>query len=201
MQLDELKKTWEHEMTIEQKAIDFEQIRQQTDAFDSKAKAAWAIELFAAAMVIIVCATAWVMLGSQNTLHPLFHLGMAAMIASCGYVGWKISFARKVTTADNWTLLARLNIQIEKREKEMKLLTSVAQWYLTPLFIAMLLASYGGYVQRTGSYIPDLGAYLYWTACLVFYAVIYFYNRFSARTRVQPVLDRLYALRKELVES
>lgn len=201
MQLDELKKAWEQEMNVEQKAIDFDRIRRQADAFDRRAKSAWAIELFACAAVIIACVIGWVTLGKQHTLHPLFHLGMFAMIVSCGYVAWKIIFARKVATADNWTLLARLNIQIEKREKEMKLLSSVAQWYLTPLFIAILLASYGGYVQRTGSYVPDLGAYLYWAASFGFYVAIYFYNKYSAKTRVQPVLDKLYALRAELVSD
>lgn len=198
MQLDDLKSTWEKEVTMKEGTIDFDGIRKQVNKLDRSAKATWAIELFACSGVIIVLSAVWLTWLTTKELHPLFHLGMLAMIVSCFFVSWKIISGRKVTTNDDWTLSAKLNIQIEKREKEIKLLKNVAYWYLSPLFIAILLSSYGGYVQRTGSYIPDTDTWVYWTLCLALHVGIYFHNQHSAKTKVQPVLDQLYALRREL---
>lgn len=198
MQLDDLKNTWEKEMTVKEGLIDFECIRCQVDKFDRRAKAAWLIELFACAGIIIVSNAVWLVWLPTKELHPLFHLGMFSMIASAAFVAWKMVWGRRISGTDDWTLSARLNIQIEKREKEARLLKSTAYWYLTPLFFAIILSSYGGYVQRTGSYIPDSSTWIYWAVCLGLYIGIYFFNQYSVRTKIQPVLDRLYALRREL---
>lgn len=198
MQLDDLKNTWEKEMTVEEDLIDFEGIRRQVDEFDRRAKATWFIELFACAGIIVVLSAVWLVWLPTKELHPLFHVGMFAMIASAAFVAWKIIWGRRISITDDWTLSAKLNIQIEKREKEAKLLKSIAHWYLSPLFLAIILSSYGGYVQRTGSYIPNSVTWIYWAVCLGLYIGIYFLNQYSVRTKIQPVLNRLYALRREL---
>jgi MFS family permease len=199
MQLDDLKSTWEHEMTIKEGIVDFEDIRRRVNNLDRRAKATWAIELFACAGVIIgiiaVWLTAWM---TTETLNPLFHLGVLAMVAAVIFVGWKIISGRKASTSDDWTLSAKVNIQIERREKDAKLLNSIAYWYLSPMFVAVVLSSYGGYVQRTGSYFPDAATWVYWIICLALYVGINFLNRYSVKNKVQPILDQLYALRKEL---
>ncbi len=198
MQLDDLKNTWEKEITMKKGLVDFEHIRRRVDEFDRRAKVTWVIELFACAGIIIVLGVIWLVWLPTEELHPLFHLGMLAMIVSCVFVIWKIISGRRVLTTDDWTLSAKLYIQIEKRENEAKLLNSVAYWYLTPLFIAVILASYGGYVQRTGSYLPDISIWIYWAICLALYIGIYFLNRHAVKTKVQPVLEQLYMLRREL---
>lgn len=198
MQLDDLKTTWEKEMIVKESVVDFERIRRRVDEFDRRAKVTWAIELFACAGVIIALSVIWLVRLPTEELHPLVHLGMLAMVVSCVFVAWKIISMRKVSTIDDWTLSAKLNIQIEKREKEAQLLKSVAYWYLSPLFVAIILSSYGKYVQRTGSYVPNTTTWVYWAVCLALYIGIYFLNQHSAKTKIQPVLEQLYALRREL---
>lgn len=125
-------------------------------------------------------------------------LGMLAMVSSCVFVAGKIYLSRRLSTADDWTLSAKLNIQIEKREKDAKLLRTVGYWYLSPLFVAVILSSYGGYAQRTGSYVPDVGLWTYWAVCLVVYIGIYFFNQYQIKTKVHPILNELRALKHEL---
>lgn len=185
-------------MTAKEDFIDFEGLRRQVDEFDRRATTTWVMELFACAGIIIVLGAFWLVWLPTKELHPLFHIGMFAMIASAAFVAWKIVWGRRISGNDDWTLSAKLYIQIEKREKEAKLLKNIAYWYLSPFFLAIILLSYGGYVQRTGSYIPDNVIWIYWAICLGLYIGIYFLNQYSVRTKIQPVLNRLYALRREL---
>ncbi|MFL0803845.1 MAG: hypothetical protein K6L81_09005 [Agarilytica sp.] len=198
MQLDDLKNTWEKEIAMKSNLTDFGHVRRNVDKFDFRAKVSWAIELFACAAVIIFTLLAWFVWLPTKELNPLFHLGMFAMIASCVFVAWKIISERRVSITDDWSFSAKLNIQIEKREKEAKLLNSVAYWYLTPILTAVFIASYGGYAHRTGSYIPDAGLWIYWAVCVVLYVGIYFFNRYRVKTKIQPILNQLYALKREL---
>ncbi len=198
MQLDDLKNSWEKEIAMKSNLTDFGNIRRNVDKFDLRAKASWMIELFACAVVVIFTMLAWFVWLPTKELNLLFHVGMLAMIVSSVFVGWKIISARRVSTTDDWTFSAKLNIQIEKREKEVKLLNTVAYWYLTPILSAVFIASYGGYAHRTGSYIPDAGLWIYWAICIVSYIGIYFFNQYKVKTKVQPILNQLYALKREL---
>lgn len=198
MNLDDLKRTWEEEMTARDDSIDFEGIRRQVARADRRATVISAVEVLACVAVIAFVLVVWWIGSPTAGLHPLLQLGMLAMISSCVFVAWKIIRSRKVSTVDDWTLKSRLDIQIEKRERDIRLLTTVAYWYLGPLFLAIILASYGGYVQRSGSYLPDAGLWMYWLLCVALYVGIYALNRYAARTRLRPLLKKLYALRAEL---
>jgi FtsH-binding integral membrane protein len=198
MKLDDLKDAWKKEMTMKKNMTDFDRIRRDVDEFDRRAKVSWTLDLLACAGIITVVILAWLVWLPTEELNLLFHLGMLAMVIACVFVGGKIIRARWVSTTDDWTLSAKIDIQIEKREKEAKLLNTVAYWYLSPLLIAVILSSYGGYAQRTGSYIPNVDLWIYWAVCLVLYIGIYFFNRHQVKTKVQPILDQLCALRREL---
>lgn len=195
MELDDLKTIWKQEMTMQTQTIDFNSIRTQVDAYDRRAKVSWALELFACAAIVVAVGFGWFVTEQPGIL---FQIGMVAMIVSVILIAGKIVFNRRVTSIDNWTLVGKINVQIEKREKEAKLLNSVALWYLTPLFVAVILSSYGGYAHRTGSYIPDAGLWIYWAVCLVLYIGIYFFNLRQVKTKIKPILDQLYALRDQL---
>ncbi len=198
MQLDDLKGAWQKEVYMKNNMTDFDQVRRKVDRFDYRAKVSWALELLACAAVVVFSCLAWFIWLPTEELNPLFHLGMLAMIASSVFIAWKIIVARRVSIIDDWSLSAKVSIQIEKREKEIRLLKSVASWYLAPITIAVFLGSYGGYAQRTGSYVPDAGLLIYWCVCFVSCVGIYFFNQYQAKTKVQPVLDQLYLLRREL---
>ncbi|ARU29473.1 hypothetical protein CBR65_19640 [Cellvibrio sp. PSBB006] len=198
MELDDLKAIWKKEIAMKNRTIDFDKIRTHVDQYDRRTKWSWALELFACAGIIIAVGFGWF---SVENPSLLFQIGMAAMIVSAAFVAAKIATNRRTLSSDNWTLLGKINIQIEKREKEEKLLRSIASWYLTPLFIAILLASYGGYSHRTGHYFPDAGLLIYWGACLVLYIGIYYFNQWQVKTRLTPLLAQLYALREQLKDD
>lgn len=195
MELDDLKTIWKQEINMQTQTIDFNNIRTQVDAYDRRAKFSWALELCACAAIVVAVGFGWFVTEQPGIL---FQIGMVAMIVSAIFVAVKIVLNRRITSIDNWTLLGKINVQIEKREKEAKLLNSVASWYLTPLFIAVILSSYGGYAHRTGGYIPDAGLWVYWAICLVLYIGIYFFNLRQVKTKIKPLLDQLYALRDQL---
>ena len=198
MQLDELKDTWKKELTMKDNTLNFNHIRLSIEKFDRRTKVSWAIELFACISIAVVVCIAWFIWLPFNELSPLFHLGMFAMIACSVFVGGNIIWSRRVSTPDDWTLSSKLKIQIEKREKEIKLHNSIAKWYLSPAFVAILFSSYGGYSQRTQSFIPDIELLLYWGGCIIFFIGIYILNRHYAKTKIEPILAQLYALQEEL---
>ena len=195
MQLDDLKNAWKQEMNMTTQMTDFDSIQKQVKEFDRKAKVSWLIEILACAGVIVGMPLMWTTLKSPSLI---FQLGMGAMIATALFVAGKMTLSLRVSKHDNWTLATQLDIQIEKREKEQKLMRSVAYWCLAPMLVAVFLPSYGGYTHRTGTYIPDLGLCLYWTACLVFFVSIYYLNQHQLKTKIKPVLDQLYRLKRQL---
>lgn len=197
MQLDDLKQVWKQEIDMTTQVHNFDAIRRDVDKFEQKSKFWVAVELLSIIAVIAMVSVRWF---TTEGLNVPSQIGMAAMIAAGIFVGGKIISALRLTTINDWTLAAKLNSLIEKREKEVKLLTSVAYWYLSPLFAAILLASYGGYTQRTGSYIPDAGLWVYWVVASGLYIGIYFYNQYMVKTKVRPVLNQLYQLKSQLNE-
>lgn len=195
MQLDDLKKTWKEELEMKSAGGRFNVIHSDLVKYDRKATFSWALEVFVCMAVIIAVSFGW-----YTTENPsfIFQVGMTSMIIAMIFVGGKIIYNRRVNIVDDWTLAAKLNIQIEKRKKDIKLLRGVAYWYLSPIFFAVILSSYGGYAQRTGSYIPDAGLWIYWAIVVVLYVGIYFYNQYLVKAKVQPALDQLYRLKQAL---
>lgn len=195
MELDDLKNVWKEEVNMQTSTINFDRIRSEADKFDRKASFGWALEIAACVVVFGFVILWWFKVPDPN---PILLLGMIAMVLNTGYVAFKIIKGRKSRTADDWTLATKINIQIEKREQEKALLSSVAYWYLSPIFIAVLLGSYGGYIQRTGNYIPDIALCIYWVVCIALYIGIYFFNQHRVKTKIEPLLEKLRILKQEL---
>jgi hypothetical protein len=93
--------------------------------------------------------------------------------------------ARRISRSDDWTLRSRLEIEIERLEKQRNLWNNVGAWFFLPMSIASLLA---------------LPPRLY-PLPFALYAVAYWVCRSSARSQIEPVLSRLRNLHRELVES
>lgn len=198
MQLDDLKNTWEREITMENNMTEFGDMRRRADKFDRRANVGWAMELLAIAGIVIFVLLRWLVWPPSEGLSLLFQLGNLAVVVCGIFVIVKIVSARRVSTIDDWTLFAKINIQIEKREKGIKLLNTAAYWYLTPLFVIVILSSYGGYAERTGSYIPNTGLWTLWVVSFIFFIWAYFYLQYQSKTKVQPILEQLYEMKREL---
>ena len=195
MQLDDLKTLYRQELEQDMHTIDFSLIRSEVAKYNRQSTWGWMIELIACAAIILFNLVWWLIADAPNLL---MQTGMAAMILCALFVGYTIIRKRRLTADTSWTLKSKLAREIEKLEKEARLHLSVLWWYLTPITIAVLLASYGGYAQRTGTYVPDTGLWIYWGLCAVLFFGIYWFNRRLVRMRINPMLERLRQLQKQL---
>lgn len=195
MQLDDLKTVWAQEIEISEGGVDFERVKREVDKFDREVKRAIAIEVFACVGLVLFCFYAWL---TQELSNPMLQTGIIGMALVAVYIAVKVIRSQSVKTENPWTLSAKLNQQIEKREKEAKMLSSVASWYLSPLFVVIVMGSWGGYAQRTGTWLPDAGLWIYWGLCVLLYLAIYWANSRRVRNEIQPLLDKLYHLRQQL---
>lgn len=195
MQLDDLKSVWAQEVEFSEGGVDFERVKREVDKFDREVKRAIAIEVFACVGLVLFCLYAWL---TQELSNPMLQTGIVGMALVAVYIAVKVIRSQSVKTENPWTLSSKLNQQIEKREKEAKMLSSVASWYLSPLFVVIVMGSWGGYAQRTGTWLPDAGLWIYWGLCVLFYLAIYWVNRRRVRNEIQPLLNKLYSLREEL---
>ncbi len=198
MQLDDLKSTWQEELNVKDTLSDFTDLCREVDTFYRRSNVAWMIELFTCAAVIVACLLILFVWPVYEQPSLLFYFGTGSMILCSLFIAGKISLSRKTIYASDGTLAEKLNQQIEKREKEAKLLRSVAYWYLSPIFVAIILTSYGGYTQRTGSYTPSTGLWIYWGLCVVLCITIYGFNQHQLKTKVNPILEKLYNLKSQL---
>lgn len=197
MQLDDLKTVWAREVQIGEGSVDFERVKREVDKFDREVKRAIAIEVFACVSLVLFCLYAWL---TQELSNPMLQTGIIGMALVAVYIAVKVIRSQSVKAENPWTLSSKLNQQIEKREKEAKMLSSVASWYLTPLFVVIVMGSWGGYAQRTGTWLPDAGLWIYWGLCVLFYLAIYWVNRRRVRNEIEPLLNKLHHLRQQLDE-
>lgn len=195
MNLDDLKTTWQQEITINQSDIDFSRIQQSAEQFDRAVTRGVWIELFACTCLILLSVGFFIIKPDASWMMRLSSL---ALILVAIFIAIKLVRGRSTSTPDNWTLASNIQRQIEKREKEYKLLSSSANWYLFPLFVVIIASSWSGHAHRVGSWLPDQGLLLYWLACVVLYLGIWWMNKHRAHTKVKPILTDLYRLREEL---
>lgn len=198
MQLDDLKQTWKKEIEMTTAVMDFDKVRTEVEKFDRQVKSSVRIELFGCVGLIVVSC---LFLIWRPEASVLMQLSMVAMIAVCALIGGKLLLSQRSQIKDDWTLASRINRQIEKREKEAQLLGTSMIWYLTPMLVVVIAGSWSGFAERTGTFVPDAGLLIYWGLVLALFVGIYFYNQHRVKTKIQPVLDKLYALRRELQEE
>jgi hypothetical protein len=106
-----------------------------------------------------------------------------------------------VTGSDDWTLRSRIEIEIERLEKQRRLMNRVSAWFLIPMLIAIVVSSLGGYHARTGSYVPDAFGWLFYAGSTVLYAFTYWLVRREVKNRWDPLLARLRRLLVELSDA
>lgn len=195
MQLDDLKKTWQEEIVMTAVVINFDQLRADVDKHDRAVKREMAIELFGCVGIISVSVMYLLFKGDSNWLAQG---GAVAMIGLCLFIGFKMLSSQRANVVDDWTLSARLDTQIEAREKEIQLLNNSANWYLLPMYVVVIASSLGGRAEVTGSYIPDLELIFNWLFGTAFFIGIYYFNQRRVKTKVQPMLEKLRELKEQL---
>ena len=90
-------------------------------------------------------------------------------------------------------------MEIEKLEKQRRLMNRVGYWFLLPMLIANGLSSLGGYDVRTGSHVPNATGWTLFAACGVLYGFTYWLVRREVTKKWDPVLARLRRLLADLL--
>jgi hypothetical protein len=91
----------------------------------------------------------------RESVDSLSRLGVLVFIAATIVMSVALIRARSVTRSDDWTLRSRIEIEIEKRQKQRRLMNSVGYWFLLPMLIANGISLLGGHHTRGGSWAPD----------------------------------------------
>jgi predicted permease len=196
MELDDLKTTWKKEVNMTTQTVDFKSIKSEVGKLDKHAKMSWSIEAIGALFGIFATVIfTWVWLDS-----PIIFTQVVAviLILSLVYSARLFFGIQQAETQDDWTLLAKINIQIEKREKEVKMLRNLAVMQLIPMFSIMTLASYAIYIELTGMIMPSMTLMIGWVAGLVYFIFLHFHNRSHLNNKFLPALEQLYKLKKQL---
>ncbi|MGJ8631885.1 MAG: hypothetical protein ACSHWT_12660 [Glaciecola sp.] len=196
MELDDLKTTWAKEVNMTTQTADFNSIQRQVNKLDKHAKMSWSIETVGALFGIL--GTVIFTWGWADDPTIFTQTVAVVLIASLVYSARLFFGIQQTETQDDWTLLAKLNMQIEKREKEVKMLRNLAVLQLIPMFSIMMLSSYAVYIEVTGMIMPSMTLMIGWCAGLAYFIFLHFYNRRHLNNRFLPALEQLYELKKQL---
>jgi hypothetical protein len=196
MELDDLKTTWKKEVNMTTQTADFNSIKSEVNKLDKHAKMSWSIEAIGALFGIFATGIfTWVWVDEPSMFTQVIAV---ILIASLVYSARLFFGIQQTETQDNWTLLAKLNIQIEKREKEVKMLRNLAVVQLIPMFSIMSLASYAVYIEITGMIMPSMAFIIGWVVGLAYFIFLHFFNRSHLNNKFLPALEQLYELKKQL---
>ena len=185
MNLDDLKSQWRIEMAHASQTQDlsFEAIKDEVSEFDRGVRFGnfWMILPSVAGSVLYVL-FGWLLLEGTGWLSKL------TIVANVIVTAWTIFMlvrARRVTRSDDWTLRSRLEMEIERLEKQRNLWKYGGIWLLVPMSVSVLLG---------------LPARLYWV-WFALCALTYWVVRREAAGKIDPLLSRLKELHRELVEG
>jgi hypothetical protein len=198
MNMDDLKAAWRAEIAASLRTEDLQMTALVKDVTrlqrGVRMRDFWMIFALACAAAISL-AVGWL---APQRADWMTRIGVSAFVLGTIGVGVALYRARRVTRSDDWSLRSRIEIEIERIEKQRRLLKRVGIWFLIPMLIAADLSSLGGYHSRTGSYVPDAFGWLFYLGTAVFYGFTYALVQREVRTTWEPVLARLRRLLAEL---
>lgn len=136
---------------------------------------------------------------TRENVDAWSRLGVLVFIGATSVMCVALIRARSITRADDWTLRSRIELEIEKLEKQQRLMNRVSYWFLLPLLIANGISVLGSQHARTGSLAPDASAIAIFAACGLVYILTCWWVRRETKRKWTPVLTRLQELHADLV--
>jgi hypothetical protein len=201
MNLDDLKIEWSAEMEQAGPMVDlrFDEVRSSVSELHRGVRFGnfWLVLAFLSVSAIDVFAQ-WVSLDDAGWMSKL---GALAWVVFAAWVIVVLRISLKVKQSDDWTLRARLQIEIGRIEKQRKLWGNVGAWLLAPMMAVNLLVTLGGSHDKTGSYAPGLAGWVIYGVHVALFAFVYWFCRREVRRTIDPVLLRLKSLYRELVDG
>jgi len=199
MKLDDLKAAWKQE--IDQSVLvagpSMTTIVSDVKKIDREVRFRDFWMIFALAMgALLYLIFGWL---TQENVDSLSRLGVLVFIAATTVMSVALLRARSVTRPDDWTLRSRIEMEIEKLERQRRLMNRVGYWFLLPMLIANGISLLGGHHARTGSLVPDASGMAIFASCGLLYGFTYWLVRRETKRKWDPVLARLQRLHADLL--
>ena len=197
MELDDLKIAWKKEVNMTTKIADFDQFQAEVNTLDRKSKYGWLREGSGAAVIIISAIIyVWIV---RDTSSLFLQVSTAIFIAPLADAIRRFYKSQQTQTADDWTVLARVKGQIEKRRKEIKMLSTLTTWHVIPIYLAAVLFSYAVYFEITNNTMPSYQLMGWWAGFFVYnFIFIRWLNNRAVTKQYQPALDKLETIEAAL---
>ncbi len=199
MKLDDLKAAWQEEIHQSARMVGPSMTTIMSDVKkidrDVRCRDFWMICALATAAVLYLI-FGWL---TQEAVDWLSRLGVLMLIAATTVMSVALHRARSVTRSDDWTLRSRIEMEIERLEKQRTLMNRVGYWFLLPMMIASGISLLGAQHARTGSLVPDASGMAIFASCVLVYGFTYWLVRRETKRKWDPVLARLQQLHAELV--
>jgi hypothetical protein len=199
MKLDDLKAAWKQEIDqpvqVEDRAMTA--IISDVKKLDREVRFRDFWMIFALAMgALLYLIFGWL---TQDGVDSLSRIGVLVFIGATTVMCVALIRARNVTRSDDWTLRSRIEMEIEKLEKQRRLMNRVGYWFLLPMLIANWVSLLGGHHARTGSLVPDASGIAVFASCILVYGFTYWFVRRETKRKWDPVLARLQRLHADLL--
>src|SRR5579862_2700078 len=127
---------------------------------------------------------------TQESVDSLSRLGVLVFIGATTVMCVALVRARKVTRSDDWTLRSRIEMEIEKLEKQRRLMNRLGYWFLLPMLIANGISLLSGQDGRTASLVADARGLAVFACCGLLYGFTYWFVRRETKRKWDPVLAR-----------
>jgi len=199
MKLDDLKAAWKQE--IDQSALvegpSMTTIMSDMKKIDREVRFRDFWMIFALGMgALLYSIFGWL---TQENVDSLSRLGVLVFVAATSVMSVVLLRARSVTRSDDWTLRSRIEMEIEKLEKQRRLMSRVGYWFLLPMLIANGISLLGSHHARTGSLVPDASGMVIFASCGFLYGFTYWLVRRETKRKWEPILARMQRLRADLL--
>jgi drug/metabolite transporter (DMT)-like permease len=199
MKLDDLKAAWQQEVdqSVRVEGPSMTTIMSEVKKIDREVRFRdfWMIFALAVACVLYLI-FGWL---TQENVDWLSRLGVLVFIAATAVMSIALLRARSVRRSDDWTLRSRIEMEIEKLEKQRRLMNRVGYWFLLPMLIANGISLLGGQHARTGSLGPAASGMAVFASCALVYGFTYWLVRRETKRKWDPILARLQRLHADLV--
>jgi hypothetical protein len=199
MNLDDLRVAWKQEIdqSFRVEDLSMKAIMSEVAKIDRSVRLRDFLMIFALMMgALLYFVFGWL---TQEKVDLLSRVSVLAFIAATAVMSIALLKARRTTWSDNWTLRSRLDMEIEKLERQSRLMNRVGYWFLLPMLIAQGLSLLGGYDLRTGSHVPTATGWALFAGCLALSGFTYWIVRRAVSGQWAPLLSRLRRLRADLL--
>lgn len=199
MKLDDLKAAWKQEIdqSVQLEGPAMTTIMSDMKKIDREVRFRDFCMIFSLAMgALLYLIFGWL---TQESVDSLARIGVLVFIGATTVMCVALVRARSVTRSDDWTLRSRIEIEIERLQKQRRLMNRVGYWFLLPMLIANGVSLLGGHHARTGSLVPDATGMAVFATCILAYGFTYWFVRRETQRKWDPVLARLQRLHTDLL--